>query len=368
VTPRARRAIAALVAMGLAACLSCGKKGLPRAPQWVRPKPVEGLKAGQRGGSVVLALTPPRARTDGSPFEGDVLIRLTLLPESFAPPSKQAGRKSRAASTQRPGAVSWVIPKADWPAYGAGGRLEIPIPISSLELAARPNAPKLAGRQISFVAEVQEGKRWRSVVAGPVSLNLCDPPAAPTAIEARSAPTGILVWWRSSSVPAPPVQIYRAAKDAEVGEHPWKTLAAGTTSFLDDAAPAGEEYRYEVRLGRAEDPNRCESEAAGQASAARVDLFPPARPMGLAAAAEESLIRLFWSPGPETDITGYLVYRSDGPEEPYHLLTPVPITSTTFADSDLIRRKRYTYVVSAVDGAQPPNESGWSEPAEETLP
>ena len=34
-----------------------------------------------------------------------------------------------------------------------------------------------------------------------------------------------------------------------------------------------------------------------------------APPRGLAAAAEEDIIRLFWTPGPEPDLAGYLVYR-----------------------------------------------------------
>lgn len=367
--PSRRPLRAALVALILAASFGCGKKGVPRPPQWVRPKTVEGLRAGQRGDAVVLSLTPPKTRTDGSPFEQAVTLRLTLVPETAPILPKHAGRRSQApVLSRRPGAVSWVVPGEDWPIYVSGPRLEIPIKLSSLELAGRRDEKTLAGRQVSFVAEVQEGKRWRSAVAGPVALTLCDPPPPPSGVEARPAPAGILVWWSAPAAPSQPVQVYRAEGDAAFGERPYRTLAEGTASFLDETAAAGIEYRYQVRAGRAEDPNRCESGSSDEAAAARIDLFPPARPVGLAAAAEESLIRLFWTPGTETDIAGYLVYRSDGRDGPFRLLTPAPIPATTYADTDVARGKRYTYVVSAVDTAQPPNESGWSEPAEEALP
>ncbi len=122
------------------------------------------------------------------------------------------------------------------------------------------------------------------------------------------------------------------------------------------------------RFGAGEDPSRCETEGSVETGAGFVDIFPPAPPAGLAAAAEESLIRLFWTPGAEPDIAGYMVYRSDSGDAPFVPLTSAPIAATTYADTAVKRGRRYTYVVSAVDTASPPNESRWSEPAEENLP
>jgi len=368
IAPRSK-ALLALAVLALAASSSCGKKGIPRPPQWIRPKPVQGLRLLQRGDDVVVSLAPPKERTDGEPFEQPVQIRVTLLPETTAHPGRREGKhvKQRPPS-QRSGTTSWVVPRDEWPGYAAGDRLEIPIHVASLGLEPRAGTEGSTGRRVAFVVEVQEGKRWRSAPAGPIALTLCAAPAPPSRAEARPAPTGVLVWWTAAERGAPsPVQLYRAAPAAEFGEKPYRTLPAGSSTFLDEAAEVGSEYRYEIRFGRADDPNRCES-ASAPASATRIDVFPPARPAGLAAAAEEKLIRLFWTPGPELDIAGYLVYRSDGPREPFHLLTATPIPATTYADTDVRRGTRYTYVVSAVDGASIPNESGWSEPAEEILP
>ncbi|MBI3451164.1 MAG: fibronectin type III domain-containing protein [Acidobacteria bacterium] len=365
---RRSEALLALAVLALAASAACGKKGLPKPPQWIRPKPAQGLRLLQRGDEVVVSLAPPKERTDGEPFEQPVQLRVTLLPEAAARPGRQEGRRvKQRPPSQRPGSTSWVVPRDEWPGYAAGDRLEIPIHLASLGLPELAGKEGLSGRRVSFVVEVQEGKRWRSAPAGPIAITLCAAPAPPARAEARPAPTGILVWWPAAEKGAPPVQIYRAAPAAEFGEKPYRTLPAGTTTFLDETAEIGAEYRYEIRFGRADEPNRCES-ASATASATRIDVFPPARPVGLAAAAEDKLIRLFWTPGPELDIAGYLVYRSDGPREPFRLLTATPIPATTYADTDVRRGTRYTYVVSAVDGAASPNESGWSEPAEEILP
>jgi len=319
---------------------------------------------------VILSLAAPKSRTDGSPLEEPVVLRLTLLRESHGPHAKAPRRRTKlpGATAERPVASSWIVPMADWAAYAAANRIEIPIAIADLDLPKEAEAAAAGGRQISFVAEVQEGKRWKSLPAGPVSLSLCNPPPAPTFVDARTSPGGILVTWNNSGADSVPIQVYRSEGDAGFGEHPYRSLPPGATTFLDEATQMGAGYRYQVRLGHAADPNRCESEKGGDAAATRLDFFPPARPQGLAAAAEEALIRLFWTPGPEPDIAGYLVYRSDGPDQPFHLLTAKPIAATTYADPDVRKGKRYTYVVSAVDGAQPPNESVWSEPAEETMP
>src|SRR5262249_56436911 len=106
--------------------------------------------------------------------------------------------------------------------------------------------------------------------AGLVTLSLCDPPEKPWGIEARLAPTGIQIWWTSPAGSGQPVQIYRVSKGADPSERPWKTLPAGSRTYLDESAPSGEDLEYEARLGRAHDPNRRQSGSAG----------PPAAPPG----------------------------------------------------------------------------------------
>jgi hypothetical protein len=362
---------AALVCLAAAiAAGGCGKKGVPLPPLRVRPEVVKGLKVRQRGDKVLISLDEPKRRTDGSEYQEDVVLRLTLLPEPGAPGPVVKGRRARAsAALKGAGAVSWLVPRETWSSYRVGPTLEIPISLRSLEMKPASGATSLAGRQASFVAEVQEGKRKKSALTPPIPLTLCDPPPVPTDVEARLSATGIAVWWNVAVAPAThEIHLYRADPNDAFEDKPYRVLPPHTRSFNDGEAAAGKTFRYQVRVGTGTDPLRCESEAAGEAEAQAADLFPPARPEGLAAAAEENLIRLFWTPGPEPDLAGYIVYRSGAPGDPFRPLTLQPITSTTYADTDVRKGVRYTYVVSAVDSAPSPNQSGWSDPAEETLP
>lgn len=346
----------------------CGKKGSPQPPLRVRPAAVEDLSVRQRGDALILMLREPKTRTDGSRYaDGEpVLLRLRRVPESALDPARSRGtrRKARQAAA---GGVSWVIPREKWATYRKANRLEIPIAITSLEMGKAGEGGSLAGRKVGFVAEVQEGKRKRSLLAGPARVILCEAPPSPRGVEARNADGGILVWWEAGDKTPDKVHLYRAEGERPYPPRPYRRLEAGSGPFLDPVPPAGNSLRYQIRFASGEKPIQCESLPA-EASATAVDLFPPQRPTGLAAAAEDSLIRLFWSPGAEPDLAGYLVYRSGGPAEPFGRLTPEPITATTYADTAVEPGRRYVYVVSAVDNATPPNESRWSSPAAERLP
>jgi len=338
-------------------------------PQRVRPEPARELLVRQRGGAVVLSLEAPEGRTDGTPFEEDVTLRVTLLPEKPLARPRSGGRRVPAGPARAAGSVSWVIPKSDWPAYRVEKHLEVSLPINDLELKPGPSGSPIAGTKVSFIAEVQEGRRSRSATAGPVVLTLCDVVAPPASVATKLTPDGVLVSWTASTrEPQPVVHVYRARPDASFPAKPFRSLPPGSLTYLDETARPGAAFKYLIRFGVGEEPTRCETEGSPEAVVTVVDLFAPSAPEGLAAAAEESVIRLFWSPGPESDIAGYLVYRADAPGEPFRRLTAEPVPATTYADTDVVRGRRYAYVVSAVDTATPPNESARSLPAEESLP
>jgi hypothetical protein len=358
--------LAALVASMALSAPGCGKKGVPMPPLRVRPVAASGLQIHQRGDRLILSLPEPKKRTDGTDLGGDALLRLTLAPEGQTEAPKGRVRRSGGASGRGARPVSWVIPRADWPRYRQEGRLEIPISIGSLEMKPPPDTTSLAGKKASFVAEVQEGPSDRSAPAPAVTITICEPPPPPSGVEARPSSAGMSLWWRSEKPGE--VHLYRAPGDAAYGEKPYKVLPPSTDTWLDPISVSGTRYRYRIRLGAGSDPRKCESESSEEVVATWVDLFPPEPPAELAAAAEEDLIRLFWTPGAEPDLAGYIVYRSDGPDEPFRVLTPTPIPTSTYADTDVEHGRRYTYVVTAVDGAQPPNQSGWSRPAVERMP
>jgi len=89
------------------------------------------------------------------------------------------------------------------------------------------------------------------------------------------------------------------------------------------------------------------------------DTRAPAAPTGVAVAAADAGARVSWSPGPEDDLAGYLVYRAAGTSTTWTPLTSSPTTDTSFVDPALTPTGTYRYQVSAVDRSG--NESGRSD-------
>ena len=83
------------------------------------------------------------------------------------------------------------------------------------------------------------------------------------------------------------------------------------------------------------------------------DVTPPAAPTSLMATPGNRQVSLDWADNSEPDLAGYRVYRLNGGN---WSLVGSPVAST-FTDTGLVNGTAYTYRVTAVDTASPPNES-----------
>jgi len=98
------------------------------------------------------------------------------------------------------------------------------------------------------------------------------------------------------------------------------------------------------------------------------DIFPPAAPQGLVAAALPGMapgsleVDLSWSINLETDLAGYRVYRSEQQGTRGQLLTPDLLLTPSYRDTSVLAGHHYWYSVTAVDRAG--NESQPSAPAD----
>ena len=99
-----------------------------------------------------------------------------------------------------------------------------------------------------------------------------------------------------------------------------------------------------------------------------VDTFPPAAPTRLVVLETPEEIVISWSESDSPDVEGYLVYRADERKGPYQRLTEEPIQLSSFTDANISPGGEYFYTVSAIDAAQPPNESERSSPIAATAP
>jgi hypothetical protein len=83
---------------------------------------------------------------------------------------------------------------------------------------------------------------------------------------------------------------------------------------------------------------------------ATVEFDSPSAPTNLVATANASSIRLDWTSSPETDVTGYTVFRSDSTGKSYNTIAR-NVTSTSFVDNTTATGKSYFYTIKAVDNS-----------------
>jgi len=88
------------------------------------------------------------------------------------------------------------------------------------------------------------------------------------------------------------------------------------------------------------------------------DIFPPAAPTGLTAAAGDATVSLDWDNDNDPDFDSYNVYRSTTWDN-YVKLNVSPVTDSSYTDNTVINETAYFYVVTAVDTSD--NESAYSD-------
>ena len=125
---------------------------------------------------------------------------------------------------------------------------------------------------------------------------------------------------------------------------------------------AGTNLEKTKQLLPPEPPALIESERTNEVCLKPIDTFPPPVPARLVALETPAGIIISWSESDARDLQGFFVYRADMRRGPFELLTKEPIRLPSYTDSDLSPGETYFYAVSAVDSAEPPNESERSSP------
>jgi hypothetical protein len=182
-------------------------------------------------------------------------------------------------------------------------------------------------------------------------------PGPPRDLGAEPTADGIRATW------APPADegsfrynLYRAEDAEEFPERPLNGQPLGTPEYLDSKVEVGKTYRYGVRVVVGDPPPYTESATGNEVTLVAEDRFAPAAPEGLVAVQEGMAIRLFWDPGQERDLAGYRVYRRVGTAS-WERVGPGLVPEPLYLDPDVERGQRVVYRVTAIDRANPPNES-----------
>jgi uncharacterized repeat protein (TIGR03806 family) len=189
------------------------------------------------------------------------------------------------------------------------------------------------------------------------------PPSVPGGVTATAqTPTQVLVSWTASTDAGAGVAGYRVYRDGSMVA----LASVTTTSYTDNALVANTLYSYTVRaFDSATPPN--ESALSGSVSATTppapvLDTTPPSVPGGLTAVAQSSSqILVSWTASTDASgIGGYRIYRNGG------ATAVATVQTTNYTDNGLTAATAYSYTVSAVDAATPPNVSAQSGPVSAT--
>lgn len=171
------------------------------------------------------------------------------------------------------------------------------------------------------------------------------------------ADTGVirLSWFPNPEKDLWGYNVYRMARTATGGDTIQITARPVTSPAYNDTLPkvAKNTFAYWVT---AVDTNFNESPKSAVASAVLPDPMPPQAPTLKAIRKDGEGIRIVWLPNMETDLDGYLVYRSTretGPDSIWKALTLRPLSAkdTAFSDRDIEPGQAYYYSVAALDNS-----------------
>jgi len=157
-------------------------------------------------------------------------------------------------------------------------------------------------------------------------------------------------------------RVYRRADSSEYGlPLNEETL---TETFFEDIPPDYDKvYYYTVRAVRMHEQTVIESDASVEVRLEYYDTTPPEAPRFLTAIGQSGGILLKWMAKIEKGFAGYHIYRRTAGRGEFKRLNQKLLLGNSWVDTTAVKRRRYEYVVTAVDDSLSVNESPHSEPA-----
>ncbi len=339
-----------LLCIFLLCLVSCGRKDFPVPPGTLRPKPIKDLRLKVTEKGMKLTWSLPVRNMDGSPLpwiKGFQLYRAGIPVEDSCdtcPPEF--------------GSPVWIPYKAE-PEEGKKMIYE--------DRTVQPG--------YRYTYEVKTVKGWLNVsdpsnrVTGAWHM----PPGAPQGLSYTLGPQGIGLSWKAPSTWADGKSLeqglfYRVYR-ARYGTGGWKAVSdlLRATEFYDLTAKRGRDYEYRVAAVLPYYDTEIEGASTPAIRVSFKDMVPPSRPQGLVAVAGHEGVELLWQENPDIDLSGYYVYRRD-PDSLVGRLNHTPLSVPRFVDRTRLAPGRYRYWVTAVDRADPPNESPPSREVEVVIP
>jgi hypothetical protein len=359
-----KRALSAAAALLLTALVAgCALEAAPSPPSLKIPSLVKDLTATRAGDAVTLHWTMPKHTTDKALLRGPqpVVVCRAVLPAAPDAPCHPVATLHFAPGQ----AASWT---------------------GDLPPALLAGTPRLLGYAVELYSP------WKKT-AGPsnvadVVAGMPPPPVGPLRLTTRK--DGIVMHWQPASPePHMVMRIHRtlavpphasAGNMAGEGPAPDQVLEISLShsdpgQAIDRNAALNHIYTYVMQRVLKLKVNGAAAELAGAPSPpVTIDaknVFAPAAPLDLEAVADAQAraIDLSWQPSPESDVTGYVVYRrAGGSGADWQRISPVKplLAAPTWHDVQVQPGVSYEYAVTAIgsNGLASPR----SAPVREALP
>ena len=358
-TGRGRR-LAACLALAALAIAACGKKAPPVVPEHRAPQPVTDLAGVVDEAAITLSWTPPTRRADNTRLRDFTLMRIFRAEDNGAGEARSAMLvDGRIAGYEEIAAIRGAEPE---PAVRRGPRLVL-----------TDKKALTYGRRYTYVILTGDPQGRIGPPSHRVSVTYAPGPAEPDNVVAEPREGAARLSWNAPArlLDGSPVsdtlkyEVLRApSPDGELS--PVTPTAISERTVTDSNLENDRAYYYAVRAVRVVAGTTVYGRASARVAVTPRDVTPPSPPANLVGIASEGAVRLSWSPSPETDVAGYIVYRA--PEAGgFERIGSTTAPSTTYVDR-AVTRGVYRYAVTAQDRAAHPNESRRSNEIRVTLP
>ncbi len=331
---------------------SCGRKGDLIIPGTVLPKPVTDLSVDLKPGAMILSWTAPDKNSRNEPLTdlAGFLVQRAEIP---------AGETGCPCAFEKAGYIDLEFPK------------DAVVQGKKVVWADRSG---IFGRRYVYKVLPLNKDGFSGEAAQTHPLNFLMPPGKITKLTATSGNGTVQLSWEPAlgdqggrkMDDLAGYNIYRHEKDVK-GQTLINRQPVKENNYTDTGRSNRTTYCYTVAVLRGIEPPLTEGEQSVEVCATPAKLQAPPPPTGLQAVPGEGAVMLSWEPSTETDIAGYNLYRRGEGESAPKKLDAALIPNTTYTDRDVSAGVKYTYYVTAVDNATPPNESGASNTAEATV-
>ena len=350
-------AVLALAALPLAAC---GRKAGPVAPEQRVPAAVGDLAAVIRESAVELTWTNPSRRADHTRLRDLALARVYRVEDD--------ARGEPKAAMLADGAIAGYTELATVRLASPEGAL-----VQGDRVTLTDGRGLAYGRRYTYVVLTSDALGRVSPPSRRVSIAFLAAAGPPQSLVAEPGEREARLAWQpperllDGSAPTGPFayEVLRAtAPDTPLA--PVARPPAGTLALTDRELENDRTYYYAVRAIRVESGTTVYGAPSPRVAVTPRDMTPPSPPANLVGIPSEGAVRLSWSASPESDVSGYIVYRADAGGA-FVRIGSTRTPTTTLVDRD-VARGTYRYVVTAEDAGAIRNESARSNEVTVAVP